>query len=302
MKNLSKILVVLNPFDDTNIEVDHALKIASQNKASIELVAFRHHSEHEILQRLNLEHDVKGRLATETLEKINKKISPLKEQGVDISARVEWCEHVALAIIEMIKTENYDLLIKAPNPTSVLKNIVTTPTDWNILRSCPCPVWFAKPDTQLGHNVIAAIDISDDSPAAGEIASQVIHQANYLSHLFGSQLHVVNAFPVMPAAAHLQFVSIYENEYLKTVQNEHEQGLEKLLEPFDVPDNYRHVIAGEADQVLVDFMKHNPASILVIGTAAREGMAGLLTGNTAERILSRVECDILVVKTEKQPA
>ncbi len=38
------------------------------------------------------------------------------------------------------------------------------------------------------------------------------------------------------------------------------------------------------------------ADLLVMGTVSRGGVAGLLMGNTAERLLDRVDCSLLTIK------
>jgi len=299
VKQFKKLLVVLNPFDAFNIEVDHALRIAKSNDAEIDLVAFHHYSEISLLERIKPEINIREQIEKNTLDQITQKIEPLIEKGIKINARIEWCNHITAAIFDLTKNTNYDLLIKAPNRYSPLKSMTTTPTDWTLLRTCPCPVWLARQETQFNQDILAAIDIGDESATNITIATEIIHQANYLAHLLGRKLHIITAFPAMPAAAQLQFVSIYENDYLQEVKTRYSKVLDEILEPFDIPDNHRHVISGDADQVIYDYIKHNPASVLVMGTAAREGVAGLLSGNTAERIINRVECDLLVVRKPK---
>ncbi len=46
------------------------------------------------------------------------------------------------------------------------------------------------------------------------------------------------------------------------------------------------------------FANENRIDLLVLGTIGRSGIAGLLMGNTAERILNKVECSVLAVKPE----
>ncbi|HVS10740.1 MAG TPA: universal stress protein [Planctomycetota bacterium] len=40
------------------------------------------------------------------------------------------------------------------------------------------------------------------------------------------------------------------------------------------------------------------SDLLVLGTVARTGIAGVLIGNTAEEILDRIACSVLVVKPD----
>ena len=43
-------------------------------------------------------------------------------------------------------------------------------------------------------------------------------------------------------------------------------------------------------------IKKLQADLVVMGTVARTGIAGLLIGNTAEAILEQVQCSVLAVK------
>jgi universal stress protein E len=297
MNNLKKIAVILNPHDERNIEVERALLLAENNGVKVDLIALLHHAEYKLIERIRSEVNFKSKIESSTLEKINAKIEPLRARGIDISARVEWCDHISVATYDLLVREKYDLLIKSPHTSSVLKKIVSTPTDWAIMRSSPCPVWLVKPDSQFDGAIVAAVDVGVDDAKVNAIANQVVHQANYLAHFFGRQLHVINTFPAIPAAAHLQFVSIYENEYLEEIRDEREKVLNKILDPFDIPPTHRHIFTGETDQVIYDYIKQHSTSLLVMGSSAREGLAGLMTGNTAERILNRIECDLLVIRT-----
>jgi universal stress protein E len=45
-------------------------------------------------------------------------------------------------------------------------------------------------------------------------------------------------------------------------------------------------------------VNHLDPDLLVMGTISRAGLAGVLIGSTAERLLDRVDCSILAVKPE----
>ena len=42
----------------------------------------------------------------------------------------------------------------------------------------------------------------------------------------------------------------------------------------------------------------NEIELIVMGTVSRTGIAGLLIGNTAEKVLRQVDCSVLTVKPE----
>ncbi len=43
-------------------------------------------------------------------------------------------------------------------------------------------------------------------------------------------------------------------------------------------------------------MKKNAVDLLVLGTVARSGLGGFFIGNTAEKILNRIQCSVLALK------
>ena len=55
---------------------------------------------------------------------------------------------------------------------------------------------------------------------------------------------------------------------------------------------------GEPDAVILDFVVGEGIDLVVMGTVARGGIAGLLIGNTAERILRKLPCSVLAVKPD----
>ena len=61
--------------------------------------------------------------------------------------------------------------------------------------------------------------------------------------------------------------------------------------------SYRHLHLeeGPTAPVLAALVEDSEAALLVVGTHAREGVRGVLLGNTSERILHAVDCDVVTV-------
>jgi nucleotide-binding universal stress UspA family protein len=55
---------------------------------------------------------------------------------------------------------------------------------------------------------------------------------------------------------------------------------------------------GEPEAVIPEFVVAQGIDLVVMGTVARSGIAGLLIGNTAERVLSKLPCSVLAVKPD----
>ena len=57
-----------------------------------------------------------------------------------------------------------------------------------------------------------------------------------------------------------------------------------------------HLIKGEAGDVIPTVAEERQVDLIVMGTVARTGVPGFFIGNTAERVLARVDCSVLAVK------
>lgn len=57
-----------------------------------------------------------------------------------------------------------------------------------------------------------------------------------------------------------------------------------------------HLVEGEPERAISHFVDSNGVDLVVMGTAARSGIAGLVMGNTAERVLQRLRGSVLAVK------
>jgi nucleotide-binding universal stress UspA family protein len=53
-----------------------------------------------------------------------------------------------------------------------------------------------------------------------------------------------------------------------------------------------------ADDAIARYVKTHHIDLLAVGSSARHGVAGVLPGNTAERLLTTIDCSLLVVKPD----
>ena len=57
-----------------------------------------------------------------------------------------------------------------------------------------------------------------------------------------------------------------------------------------------YLLKGEAGILIPALAAANEIELIVMGTVSRTGIAGLLIGNTAEKVLRQVACSVLTVK------
>jgi len=160
-----------------------------------------------------------------------------------------------------------------------------------LLRTSPVPVWV----TNAGHSgpvktVVAATDFSPVSEA-------VVATAAHFAQRTGAALHVVHAVPIefLPSAdfgseSFQHRADLDQSERMSAARGR----LEALRANLPVPAIV-HVLDRPPYDALRDYAAEAQADVVVIGTAARKGLAGFFIGNTAEWLVDSVDASLLVV-------
>jgi universal stress protein E len=72
--------------------------------------------------------------------------------------------------------------------------------------------------------------------------------------------------------------------------------LQETLDRCEKSRIQRHVVAGKAAEAIPETARETGCAILVMGAVSRSGLKRVFIGNTAERVLDGLPCDVLVVK------
>lgn len=219
-----------------------------------------------------------------------------------------------LEIIREVLRNNHDLIIKIPEDHDWLDRVFGS-DDMHLLRKCPCPVWLIKNHAPSSFNrILAAVDVDESEPQAKleiqhTLNRQVLEIASSLALSDFAELHIVNAWQAIgESVMHSPFISTTEediDEYVKTIKQQHEDNLNKLMgEVFNKLDQdtmeylkpQSHLVKGSPRQQIPALSKDLDVDLLVMGTVARTGLPGFFMGNTAETILSQIDCSVLAIK------
>jgi universal stress protein E len=72
-----------------------------------------------------------------------------------------------------------------------------------------------------------------------------------------------------------------------------------LLHGSGIPEQRCHLVGGTPADALPRFARKLDAGLVVMGAVSRSGLARVFIGNTAERVLGDLPCDVLVVKPKR---
>jgi len=219
-----------------------------------------------------------------------------------------------LEIIREVLRNGHDLVIKTPESEEWLDHLFGS-EDMHLLRKCPCPVWLIKPSVgDSFRRVLAAVDVIDIYPESERkprhlLNEQVIEMASSLAISEFAELHIVHAWRAVSENAlremRVQLRGFDVDAYVAGVQQERQADLDQLLQTVrhalgaDVLDYLKpqtHLVKGRARKEIPALAKKLKADLVVMGTVARTGIPGLITGNTAESILNQITCSVLAIK------
>lgn len=248
-------------------------------------------------------------LTTQRREELKSLVAPF-QQRCNIRIEVH-TGRIFLEAIRAVLRNKHDLLIKpAENPSFVERLFGSN--DMHLLRQCPCPVWLTRPDDKSNYGcILAAVDFNLDnlSDTTNQSLNQLILElASSLALSDFASLHLVH---VWDAPAEMTVRSWADNPveasmaYVEGERSRHESAFNRLRdqlrdqigkEAYDHLSPQFHLRRGAASTVIPEVAKQLQADLVVMGTVARTGIAGLFIGNTAETILEQLQCSVLAVK------
>jgi universal stress protein E len=73
-------------------------------------------------------------------------------------------------------------------------------------------------------------------------------------------------------------------------------GFRRVLASVDIPSSRRHLVARPPIEAIPAVARQLRSGIVIMGAISRSGLKRIFVGNTAERVLDELACDVLVVK------
>lgn len=306
MLRLERILAIVDPTSDVQPALDKARLLAQRAGATLELFICDFDpslSGSPLFDNARLR-DLREEFVTERMEFLEDLADGLREGGLQVETHVHWDNPVHRGILRRVEERSPGLVVKDTHHHSVIRRTLFTNTDWHLVRSCPVPLLLAKPREWTPRpRILAALDPEHVGDRAASLDHRILEAARLLSGLLGGELHAVHAF--MPAAllaavtgtGPLPYAS--EVSVAEVVERERKRIAAVLAEvaaSHALPSGSVHLEQGSAAEVLQVVARSLSADVLVMGAVSRSRLQELFVGSTAELVLDRLPCDVLVVK------
>lgn len=245
-----------------------------------------------------LERDIEAAVRARK-ELLGKAAAALADDGIETRVRVRWDYPVHESIVREALREKTDLVVAESHRHTRLARAVLSNTDWQLIRLCPCPVLFVKTARPYDRaRILAAVDPMHSHAKPAALDAGILAMANGLAQAFNGLLHAVHVYRFATP-----FTSGVLMEPVPLPVNVSARQLERIRGRFDavvrkygLPERRRHLRAGSAALELPAIAKRIGAGVVVMGAISRSGLKRLFVGHTAERVIDRLACDVLVLK------
>jgi universal stress protein E len=237
-------------------------------------------------------------LKRDTLElhtlRLEKLAARARRHGIKVTCCAVWDYPPHEAILRRAAEIGADLIV-APAHAGKTHGRLLRLTEWELLRTSAVPVLLVRNVTPYRRPaVLAAIDPTHAHAKPADLDENILVNGRALAAALGGRLHVVHAEHT--ALPHIGYdLSLIAEDILahdRTV-------VEDFVARADLNPGRTHLVHGDPVRVVPRVARETGARIVVMGAVSRTGLKRLFIGDTAERLLDKLSCDVLVVRPDE---
>lgn len=278
------ILVCLDLVSSEEELISSAARIASRDGARLTFL-------HVLDERARAD---QAAFETKARELIASRVSPLTGEAA-WDAVVRFGHPLAEILAE---SERHALVMTGADHNRRAGDMLFGGTTTRLLRSCRRPVLVVRSEADESGPVLAAVALRGQPETPHDPLDLVIlEHAAAQAERRGGPLHLIHV-----AQSWVPFGSV-DDDLAAQATALCEKGRARLgtllLEAgLDLPDDHVHIKVGDPAEELFGACLALGVQLLVMGTVARTGIAGLIVGNTAEKLMRRIDSSLLALKPE----
>lgn len=304
MSDNKSILVVIDPTAERQPALERAAWLAGRLGASLELLICDY-DQHLSGGRFFSFDAMKGaqrELLQMHVLRLEALATPLREQGLTVGVDARWEHPLDHGVLRKTAELQPIIVAKDTHYHSAIKRALFSNTDWNLIHSCSAPLLLVKPrQLAAAPKILAAVDPLHAHAKPAELDHAILALAKELATALHGKLEVFHAFDPAPVIAGATGsiatpIAVPVRELTAALEQSHREALERLLDAYPVQKSAIHLYQGAAAEALLALSRNMPADIVIMGAISRSGLKRIFIGNTAERVLDRLPCDLFIVK------
>jgi nucleotide-binding universal stress UspA family protein len=205
--------------------------------------------------------------------------------------------------IRRVVSHGHDLVMVIPDQPGGLVGLARASTTMHLLRKSPVPVWVFRPEVPSDGDVLTAVGpFEEGRPSSLDV--KLVQLGRSLAERRGSRFHLVHGWRLEgESLLRNSRVGMPADEVDELVSREEalaRSGVMALLEDAGISEHEAllHLIKGKPVDAISDVAAEVDPGVVIMGSLARTGVAGMLIGNTAETTLGSLRSSIIAVKPE----
>lgn len=299
---IRKILIaVADPSARANKAVKRGAEIARKTGASIELFcSVSLTGSYGDISRAESREFARILLA-ERQKQLEQMAKRLRQQQFEVACRVELDYPADESIVRQVKRSNPDLVLIEAHKHNLFARLLLSQTDYGLIRECPVPLLIVKgAGTPVRSAVLAALDPWHSAGKPSSLDARIIDVARGISALYRGALHTAHVYAPMlgfvagsigaPSAIPVSLPDA--NRYKASIQKQ----FKAVNRKHAIGSRNAHLRSGDPALELPFLARSLKAGVVVMGAVSRSAFKRLFIGNTAERVLDALPCDVLIVK------
>lgn len=248
--------------------------------------------------------DIAARIRAAQEEMIEELAVPARQRGIEVTTSILDERPVAGGVVYIALDRNPLYVVKGTQYHSDAERAIFVDTDWQLIRTCPYPLWLVKPRRMASNPlIVAAVDPTHGHDELARLDQLIIEHAQDIAGKSGGELHLLHTYQPLHgigAAATKTFkpIRLAIDELSERIGKEHREKLDALAAANDIDEKHTQQLPGSARDVLPYVARQRNADLVVMGAIARSGLKRMIIGSTAEKVLDHLPCDILILRAD----
>jgi universal stress protein E len=247
--------------------------------------------------------DVQRELQAQALKSLQGIADRLKGHGpqrrLQIGVAAEWDSPAYEAIIRRASSTRADLIVAERHAGRHIVPALLHLNDWELLRLSPIPVLLVKNQGAYDRPaILAAVDPAHSLEKPARLDAEILDISAAISAALAGRLHAVHAYLPVPSGRGL--LDALDADTAARINAKAavaaQARFDRTLNGLRIARSRRLLISLAPVDAIEEAAKSIRSSIVVMGAVSRSGLRRFLIGNTAETLLDRLSCDLLIVK------
>ena len=225
---------------------------------------------------------------------------------VELSVKLEAHPPPSEQIISFARENRFDLVIKQAEARE--SKLGFRAKDRALAKTSPCPIWLHHPSRSFNPQARVAVAIDPeaiDGPSR-TLSLRLLRVARRIADHLDRKLQVLSCWNYafegyLRRNAWSQLPETEIAGIVEASRGKHLTALSQLIEESQIegPLHIEH-LRGLPEDRLPEATNKLGVDLLVLGTAARTGVAGWLLGNTSDDVMQKLSCSVVVLKPRQE--